>query len=158
MRSLLSDDICKKILDAEGLYDQLVLVVGREGTGKTSALQAVAESVNAALINVNLELSRRLLELAERQRPLRVHPLLQLVLAEHETDIVLLDNIEILFDAALRQDPLRLLQGLSRNRKIAAAWTGSIENRHVHYAAPGHPEYRCYSTDSLLTVNAEATE
>ena len=158
MRSLLSDDIFKKILDAEGLYHQLVLVVGREGTGKTSALQAVADSVDAALINVNLELSRRLLALTARQRPLRVHPLLQLILAEHEPDVVLLDNIEILFDATLRQDPLRLLQGLSRNRKVVTAWTGYIENRHVHYAAPGHPEYRCYPTGGLLTVNTEATE
>lgn len=158
MTSLLSDEICNKIRHAERLYHQLVLVVGREGTGKTTAFQAVAESSNVALINVNLELSRRLLDLTERQRRLRVQPLLELVLAEHETNIVLLDNIEILFDATLRQDPLRLLQGFSRSRKVAAAWNGSIEDGHIHYAAPGHPEYRRYPIDGILAVSTEVTE
>ena len=158
MTSLLSDHICDKLLHAEGLYHQLVLVVGREGAGKTSALQAVAGSINAALINVNLELSRRMLDLTERQRPLRVQRLLELIVAEHESDVVLLDNIEILFDVALRQDPLRLLQGLSRARKVAAAWNGSIEDRNIRYAEPGHPEYRRYPIDGLLAVSTDATE
>lgn len=158
MTSLLSDQICDRLLHAEGLYHRLVLVVGREGTGKTSALRAVGERVNAALVNVNLELSRRLLDLTERQRPLRVQRLLDEIVAEHESDVVLLDNIEILFDVALRQDPLRLLQGVSRNRKVAAAWNGSIEDRHIHYAAPGHPDYRRHPVDSILAVSTEATE
>ena len=158
MGTLLSDEICDKLLHAEGLYHQLVLVVGREGAGKTSALQAVAQRINAALINVNLELSRRLLDLTERQRPLRVQRLLDEIVAEHESDAVLLDNIEILFDVALRQDPLRLLQGLSRSRKVAAAWNGTIENRHIHYAAPRHPDYRRYRMDGILAVSTEATE
>ena len=158
MTSLLSDQICDKLLHAEGLYHRLVLVVGREGTGKTSALRAVGESINTALTNVNLELSRRMLDLTERQRPLRVQRLLEMILAEHESDVVLLDNIEILFDVALRQDPLRLLQGLSRARKVAAAWNGSIEDRYIHYAEPGHPEYRRYPMDGILTVSTEATE
>ena len=158
MTSLLSDQICDKLLHADGLYHRLVLVVGREGTGKTSALQAVGESIKAALINVNLELSRRMLDLTERQRQLRVQRLLELILAEHESDVVLLDNIEILFDVALRQDPLRLLQGLSRARKVAAAWNGSIEGHYIHYAETGHPEYRRYPIDGILAVSTEATE
>ena len=153
MRSLLPDEIRDKILHAEGLYHQLVLVVGREGTGKTSALRAVADSINTALINVNLELSRRMLDLTERQRPLRVQRLLDLIVAEHENDVVLLDNIEILFDVALQQDPLRLLQGLSRARRVAAAWNGSVEDHHIHYAEPGHPEYRRYPIDGILAVS-----
>ena len=158
MGTFLSDDIYDKLLHAEGLYHQLVLVVGREGAGKTSALQTVAQRINAALINVNLKLSRRLLDLTERQRPLRVQPFLDEIVAEHESDVVLLDNIELLFDVALRQDPLRLLQGLSRSRKVAAAWNGSIEDRHIHYAAPGHPDYRRYPVDGILAVSTEATE
>ena len=62
--------------------------------------------------------------------------------------LVLLDNIEILFDAALKQDPLRLLQGVSRNRTIVAAWNGTLENRYLTYASPEHPEHRRYSRDA----------
>ena len=63
------------------------------------------------------------------------------------SDLVVLDNIEILFDAALRQDPLRLLQGVSRNRTIVAAWNGTLENGYLIYAASEHPEHRRYSPD-----------
>jgi len=41
-------------------------------------------------------------------------------------DVVLLDNVEVLFDVSLKQDPLRLLQGLSRNKTVVAAWSGEI--------------------------------
>ena len=158
MTSLLSDQICDRLLHAEGLYHRLVLVVGREGTGKTSALRAVGERVNAVLVNVNLELSRRLLDLTERQRPLRVQRLLDEIVAERESDVILLDNIEILFEVALRQDPLRLLQGLSRPRKVVAAWNGCLEDHHIRYAEPGHPEYRRYPMEGFLAVSTHATD
>ena len=65
-------------------------------------------------------------------------------------NLILLDNIEILFDVALKQDPLRLLQGLSRNKTIIASWNGSIDKDSLTYAVPGHPEYRRYSSRDLL--------
>ncbi|MEN6474686.1 MAG: BREX-3 system P-loop-containing protein BrxF, partial [Syntrophaceae bacterium] len=46
--------------------------------------------------------------------------------AARKARVVLLDNIEILFDVSLKQDPLRLLQGLSRNTTLVAAWSGEI--------------------------------
>ena len=39
-----------------------------------------------------------------------------------KSDVVLLDNIELLFAVEFAQDPLRLLQSLSRNVTIVAAW------------------------------------
>ena len=140
----LSADVSGKIKHAESLYHRLVLVVGPEGSGKTSALREVAERIDAPLMNINLQLSRRMLDLTERQRALRVQPLLDQIAAESGSDVILFDNVEILFDVALQQDPLRLLQGLSRSRTVAAAWNGSIEHAHLVYAASQHPEYRRY--------------
>ena len=96
--------------------------MGAEGAGKTAALRDLAEWTGAPLINVGVDLSRCLLDLTGWQRPIRVAPLLEQVAAETEGDVVLLDNIELLFDAALHQDPIRLLRGLSRSRTVVAAW------------------------------------
>ena len=147
----LVDDVIEKIREAGSRYHRLVLVVGVAGTGKT-----VAGCIDAPLVNVNLELSRRMLDLAERQRPLRIRRLLDRIVAESGGDVVLLDNLEILFDAALRQHPLRLLQDLSRSRVVAAAWNGSLDGGHVHYATPGHPEYRRYPLNGILVARTEA--
>ncbi len=151
-----SEEIHDQVRHAESLYHRLVLAVGPPGAGKTKALQAVAARTSAPLVNVNLELSRRMLDLTEQQRPLKVQRLLGAVLAETGGDLVLLDNTEMLFDVSLRQDPLRLLQGLSRHRTIAAAWTGSLEADHILYAVPGHPEHRRQPIDRTLIASREA--
>ena len=66
-------------------------------------------------------------------------------------------NIEILFDVSLKQDPLRLLQGLSRNKTVVAAWNGSIVDNSLTYAAPAHPEYRRYPARDFLVASPEVT-
>ena len=59
----LSDQVIRKIEQAAGLYHRLVMVVAPTGAGKTAALQEVAKRTGFPYINVNLELSRRLLDL-----------------------------------------------------------------------------------------------
>ena len=81
--------------------------------------------------------------------------LLDEIIRASASEVVLLDNIEILFDTSLNQDPLRLLQGLSRNKTVVAAWSGYIESEHLVYATPGHPEYRRYPIQDLLIVEPE---
>src|SRR5205823_10611716 len=105
--------------------------------------------------NINLELSQRLLGLTERQRSLQVFRLLNRIVEENGTQVVLLDNLELLFDISLKQDPLRLLQGISRNKTVIASWNGIIENDHLIYARSDHPEYRRYPATSLLMTNVE---
>ena len=150
-----ADEVRDRLRHAENLYHRLVLIIGAAGTGKSRTLRDVADRTGAPLVNVNLELSRRMLEVAERQRPHRVQRLLERIVAELDASIVLLDNIEILFHAALQQDPLRSLQTLSRRRIVAAAWAGSIEDGYIEYARPGHPEHRRYPVDGILAVSVE---
>lgn len=158
MTKHLSEEVIEKIRHAESLYHRLILVVGPEGKGKTSVLREVAKRIDAPLMNINLELSRRMLDLTERQRALQVQRLLDQIVAQPESDAILLDNIEILFDIELKQDPLRLLQGLSRSRTVVATWNGSIENDHLFYAEPHHPEYRRYPVSGFLVASTEAAD
>ena len=158
MKSLLFEDVRDKIEHAKGSYHRLVLVVGPARTGKTAALREVSERTGAPLLNTNLELSRRLLDLAERQRPLRIQRFLEEIIAKNANDLVLLDNTELLFDVALRQDPLRLLQGLSRSRTVAASWNGTIDDGHLRYAEPGHPEHQRYPLDGIQVASAETAQ
>ena len=152
----LSERVIERIGQAANLYYRLVLVVGPAGSGKTGALREAAARAGAPLVNVNLELSHRLLDLTGRRRALRMQPLLDEIAAGAGSDVVLLDNTELLFDPTLRQDPLRLLQSLSRHRTVAASWNGAVEDGRVRYAAPGHPEYRRYPLDDVLAVDVEA--
>ena len=156
MAEPLADRVIKRIGQAGGQYYRLVIVVAPAGAGKTAALQDVHERTAAPLVNVNLELSRRMLDLTERQRALQLPRLLAEIVGASAADVVLLDNVEVLFDVSLKQDPLRLLQGLSRNKTVVAAWSGSIDGEHMVYATPDHPEYKRYPLRDFLVVNPEA--
>ena len=157
MAEPLADQVIRKIDPAAELYHRLLMVVAPAGAGKTSALHDVHERTGAPLINVNLEISRRMLDLTERQRALQLPRLLSEIMNTSQGLVILLDNIEILFDVSLRQDPLRLLQGLSRNKTVVAAWDGSIDNEYMTYATPDHPEYRRYRFRDFLVVGAGVT-
>jgi len=152
MADLLADKVIQRIGQARELYHRLVMLVAPAGTGKTAALSHVHELTAAPLVNVNLELSRRMLDLTERQRVLRLPRLLAEIVGAGAPDVVLLDNIEVLFDTSLKQDPLRLLQGLSRNMTVVTAWNGTVDGEHMVYATPGHPEYRRYPVRDFPVV------
>jgi len=152
----LADRVIRRIGQAAELYYRLVMLVAPAGAGKTAALQDVHERTAAPLVNVNLELSRRMLDLTERQRALQLPRLLSEIVGASAADVVLLDNVEVLFDLSLKQDPLRLLQGLSRNKTVVVAWSGSIDGEHMVYATPDHPEYKRYPIRDFLVVNPEA--
>jgi hypothetical protein len=157
MAEPLADQVMRKIKQAGELYHRLMLVVAPAGAGKTTALQDVQKRVGAPLVNVNLDLSRRMLDLTERQRALQLPRLLREIISDAAGEVVLFDNIEILFDVYLKQDPLRLLQGLSRNKTVVAAWNGSIDGDHMIYAVPDHPEYRRYMVRDFLVASLEVT-
>jgi len=132
-------------------YFRLVVLAGVPGSGKTAALQSVAQKLGFQLVNVNLELSKRLLELTRTQRYRQVERLLKEVIAAVSGDVVLLDNLEILFDTGLEVEPLRLLQLMSRNRTIVASWNGSFQGGTLTYAEPGHPEFIQFKqTDAVV--------
>jgi hypothetical protein len=149
------ENIKRLLKAAEGLYYRLVLLVGEIGSGKTVILRDMADDLDLSVININLELSSKLLELTARQRSLMLPKILDQIADKAQSPVVL-DNLEILFDKDLKQDPLRLLQGISRNRTVVASWNGTFTGRKLFYAEPGHPEYRSYdSVDALIVCMEE---
>ena len=156
MAEPIHDKIKRSLQPAEGLYHRLVLLVGETGSGKTGVLWDVAEIFGTSVINLNLALSSELLELTAKQRSLRLPGILDQV-AEKSHAPVVLDNLEILFDKDIKQDPLRLLQGISRNRAVVASWNGTFTGGRLLYAETGHPEYRSYGSVDALIVGMDGT-
>jgi hypothetical protein len=153
----LADKIMRKVKQLDEPYHRLMLVVAPSGGGKTTALQDVQDRTGAPLVNVNLELSRLMLDLTQRQRALQLPRLLREIVDKDADKMTLLDNTELLFDVGLKQDPLRLLQGLSRNKTVVASWRGAIYNNFLTYAEPGHPEYKQYPVHDFLVASPEKT-
>lgn len=146
------------IEQAASQYYRLVVLAGSPGSGKTVALQSVAKKLGCPLVNVNLELSKRMLELTRTQRSRQIERLLKEVIAAVPGDVVLLDNLEILFDTTLEVEPLRLLQVASRNRTIVASWNGSFRDGTLSYAEPGHPEFMQFKQTEAVVIAVGTNE
>ena len=152
----IQEKIKQSLHAAEGLYHRLVLLVGESGSRKTEVLREFAGEIGTVVINVNLQLSAELLGLTEKHRVLHLPEILDKIVNK-ELGTLVLDNIEILFDQRLKQDPLRLLQLMSRNRSVVAAWNGKIEQGRLIYAETGHPEHRQYDDKDLLFIRMNGT-
>ena len=135
-------------------YHRLVLLIGPSDSGKTQLLRQLAEERDCDVLNVNLEFSQRMLDVARSRRPKQADRVFREIVSSQPTDIVLLDNLEVLFDTALRLDLLRLLQLASRNQTVVASWNGTLNDGLLSYAEPDHPEYKSYKNVDAITVLA----
>lgn len=151
--SALVERLAREVRAVEASYHRLVLLVAPVGFGKTVTLRHAAEQLGGHVVNVNLELSRRLLDLSAEQRKLRCAQILDDILGPDDTTAFLC-RTEMLFDPAFQHDPLRLLRELSRRRTVVAAWSGAVDGAFLTYAEPGHPEHCRHPADGLVWVEA----
>ncbi len=141
--------VLQEVNSASILYCRLILIVGNSHTGKSHLLFSVADELNVPCVNIGIDLSSRLLDVSPKQRALQLPNLLTELLPP-ESPIAVLDNIEILFDTSLHNDPLKLLQRLSRNTTIVSAWPGEMKANTLNYATQDHPEYRSYPSPEAI--------
>jgi Cdc6-like AAA superfamily ATPase len=145
------------IARAPARYRRLILLVGPSGSGKTRALQEISAEYGKKINNVNLEMAKVLREMPvqrHQSRAARVFSDMIRDVQDNEASenatmanaIILLDNIEVLFDTSLKLDPLLLLQGVARNCTVLASWNGTFTDKRLTFAVSGHPEYRFYDS------------
>ena len=139
------DEISSAAREVADAYHRLVLLVGPPGAGKSARLRATADAQGWPLLNVNQVVAEALLELDARERAIKCKPVLADAVADAGGATVVLDNIEMLFEKHLQQDPLRLLQVLARTTTLVVSWPGSYDGRNLTFADPGHRDYRKYS-------------
>jgi hypothetical protein len=72
-------------------------------------------------------------------------------------DLLLIDNIELLFEASLALNPLDLLKRLAQARRVVAVWPAGLRHSNngprLTYAEMGHPEYRDYGIDGVVILD-----
>lgn len=144
-------EIDSLITEAESSYHKLVIVVGRSGSGKTSLLRRISKDSHFPLINLGLELSRRLLSLTNRQRKLMAAEIVEEILDEQEAPTLVIDNTEVVFDPNLKLNPLGLLKNISKSRLLIWSWNGEQNGDQIIYSYAGHPEYHRISSNEFLT-------
>jgi hypothetical protein len=104
------------------------------------------------LINLGIELSQKLLPLTSRERKLKTCEIVSELIDAQGAPRLAIDNTEVIFDPSLMLNLLGLLQSLSRTRLLIWSWNGEVEDGHVTYAYPGHPEHQRIPTSEIILI------
>lgn len=137
--------------DISGLHRKLILVIGPPRSGKSNLLGQLAERRQARVLSVSAALGRGLLTVPGMRRHLQAADLLTELADEFVSQgLLLLDNLELLFDRTLRLSPLDLLRRHAHARRVVAVWPGELQDGRLSYATRGHPEHQDYGIDGLV--------
>jgi hypothetical protein len=130
--------------------------VGKHGSGKTQLLRSFAAEDDAIPIDLGSEMPPSVFDLPSRQRCVAAADRFgDLVRAVDDTAII--DGIEVLFHPDLMLDPLKLFQDNSRNRVLIVAWPGTFGRNELTFAAPGHPEFRSYTSPDAIVLGLQSS-
>lgn len=138
------------------MHSKLILLAGPPHSGKTVLLRSFGKRLGVVPLNVGSALGRRLALIPHRQRRLQTGNFLRELADQHAGgDLLLLDNLELLFDTTLQLNPLDLLKRHAHARKVIAVWPGTLRNGRLIYADLGHPEYRDYAIDGVVPLEIQ---
>lgn len=137
--------------DISGLNSKLILLIGPPRSGKSALLGQLAERRQARVFSVGAALGRELLTVPGTRRHVLAADLLkELADGFVSRGLLLLDNIELLFDRTLQLSPLDLLKRHAHARRVVAVWPGELQEGRLSYATTGHPEHQDYGIDGLV--------
>jgi predicted ATP-dependent serine protease len=145
------EELERLVDDIGALHNKLIVLIGTPGSGKTQLLAKLASNRNTVPMNCGATLGAHLAALSQKQRQLQATSIMREVADKHtKADLLLIDNIEILFDHSLKLDPLGLLKQQAHSKRVVAVWPGELVGTRLTYAEMEHPEHQDYSTEGLV--------
>lgn len=137
--------------DISGINSKLVLLIGPPRSGKSNLLGQLAARRQVPVLSLGAALGRELLTVPSTRRHLQAADLLNGLADDFASHgLLLMDNIELLFDRTLQLSPLDLLKRHAHARRVVAVWPGDLREDRLSYATTGHPEHQDYGIDGLV--------
>lgn len=137
--------------DTAQLQSKLILLAGGTPAERAALLSALQGSLHATPLHLGVSMASALTELPQRERHLQAGTLLRGIAQSHEpTGPLLIEGVELLFDASLKVNVLDLLKRQSQARPVVAIWPGEWRNGRLTYAVLGNPEYQDHAAIGVI--------
>ncbi|MEM5493386.1 BREX-3 system P-loop-containing protein BrxF [Hoeflea sp. AS16] len=137
--------------DISTLNSKLVLLIGPPRSGKSNLLVQLAAHRKMRVLSLGATLGRELLTTPSTRRHLQAADIFKELADDFASHgLLLIDNIELLFDKTLQVSPLDLLKRHAHARRVVAVWPGDLRESRLSYATTGHPEHQDYGIDGLV--------
>ena len=126
-------------------YNKLIFVIDK------SFIENIKEKTNYKCINLNISLTKRLLEYPIKKIGSKVGKLTQDIISMYDDEVIIINGLEVLFTNHLNVSCIELLKLNSRNRILIVEWPGEYENDTLIYAK-GHIEEFKYKVNNEFIV------
>jgi len=147
----LIDNLNEMVEHLSALNSKLVMLVGASEGSKSALLRELGAGRDVTVLLVGAALGSKLAAISQKQRRVDANDMLRQLADGHTVgDLLLLDNIELLFDRTLELAPLDVLKHLARARRVVANWPGQLRDGRLTYAEFGHPEHQDYSLQGVV--------
>jgi hypothetical protein len=138
----------KELQQMDNWWHKLIFLCNRNSQFNTT----IPITDDLKKINVNLVLSKELINVAKNKYPLYVEEILENVITD-KNQIYMLQHIDILFDPVLQVHPIRLLENIGKVYKLVVEWPGRYEDNQLYYAEYEHPEYfSCHNFEGKVIL------
>ncbi len=139
---------------------KLVILLGNFGVGKTSLLKDIEDEIGGKYVNLNLQLTERLLALPRSQYNdgVTVNRLIDELCDELSPDgrPLLVDNIEILFSPDLGKiNPIDTFKRIARQRPVVLAMPARRQGAYTEYSALGREDHMRIPIEDYVTLEME---
>jgi len=138
--------------EAEQTAEKLVLIVGQPGSGKSKIMRELSMMRGWKYVDCRELITDDILEMIPKVRAQEAPHIISKILASYNAEVILLDDIQILFIPVLKLEPVELLRQLSRKFSLVVAWPGEFEAGKLISAAGGPGGLKEYPADDLKVI------
>lgn len=155
----MTEELDRAVKEAESINTPLIILTGSSRHHRGHFLAKYASYKNLDILNIGLVFGQHLASSDEFNRRSNATEILEKICADFtESGLLIVDNIEILFDQTLALNPMSVLKKISRNRAAIVVWPGDVKNGRLQYATPNHPEFQDHSIDGVVLFNCNMGE
>ena len=127
----------------------LMFVVGKPGSGKSSMLRELSARNKWQYVDCRNLLTDDFYELIPQERLKHGPELIKKQLERYTSPVILLDRLQVLFTPVLHLEPVGLLQRLSEQMSLVAAWPGDYEDGSLIFTDMATQKEHKFQVDSV---------
>lgn len=156
MNIVKKERLLKAIKSASNDHFKLIIISGGFKSGKTHLLKKLAIDFEYLYLNLNLLLSKKLLQINEDSYVTQSQDVIKEIFDDLNDKIILVDNIELLFSKEVASlNPVEVFKNLARDKLIIMSLPGKLKGDKIEYSTLDRIDYKLMDVSGLTVIHME---
>lgn len=134
-------DVRERWAEIQNDDDRILFIVGGPGSGKSAIIRELSEQKGWKYLEAKQLIEEEILLVPRDDRPELAEEVIRRALTRSDTEVVLLDGINVLFAPILNLEPLDILKTISKTYPIVVGWRGHLEGDQLYLEHNNNPKH-----------------